>query len=259
MVQLLVRIAYVCWSWACSWWWPCRTRGWELLPLIAGLGVAGAGIAHNGRTGSRATLAAVSVISPSLPGGEYIAIAAGEEGQVEAIHLSFNTTLSHLDLLPDRDSQPEDRGRDPAQPRHDPAVERWWWVATRHGSESGHHHPGTNCEQPIGVEGPGAPFPAGEHLADSSVNIAVKPWVQAADYAQAVGDVNKAVLESFRSRGIVIPGQREVRAGLIPPPLARTTAGMAEIRSSYWLVIPRSSPDIHSLGHPGPHPAASPQ
>ena len=40
----------------------------------------------------------------------------------------------------------------------------------------------------------------------------VKPWVKAADYAQAVSEINRAVLEAFRGRGIVIPfPQREVR------------------------------------------------
>jgi small conductance mechanosensitive channel len=49
-------------------------------------------------------------------------------------------------------------------------------------------------------------------LAESQVRIAVKPWVQVPDYAPASAEVNKAVLEAFRSRNIVIPfPQREVR------------------------------------------------
>src|ERR1700693_1964314 len=69
----------------------------ELLPLIAGIGVAGAGIA----------LAMQGVLSNMVAGltiiftrpfrvGEYIHI-AGVEGSVETIHL-FSTTLSHADL-----------------------------------------------------------------------------------------------------------------------------------------------------------------
>src|SRR5260221_2270462 len=73
-----------------------QNLGVELLPLIAGLGVAGAGIA----------LATQGVLSNMVSGltiiftkpyrvGEYIAI-VGVEGQVEAITL-FSTTLRHAD------------------------------------------------------------------------------------------------------------------------------------------------------------------
>jgi small conductance mechanosensitive channel len=49
-------------------------------------------------------------------------------------------------------------------------------------------------------------------LADSSVNIAVKPWVNVPDYVAAGGEINKAVVEMFRGRNIVIPfPQHEVR------------------------------------------------
>ena len=82
-----------------------QNLGVELLPLIAGLGVAGAGIA----------LATQGVLSNMVAGltiiftkpyrvGEYIAI-AGVEGQVEAITL-FNTALTHPDrsriIVPNR-------------------------------------------------------------------------------------------------------------------------------------------------------------
>src|SRR5262249_32726786 len=70
--------------------------GVELLPLIAGLSVIGAGVA----------LATQGVLSNAVAGltiifakpfhvGEYIAI-AGVEGVVDSITL-FNTTLSHID------------------------------------------------------------------------------------------------------------------------------------------------------------------
>ena len=49
-------------------------------------------------------------------------------------------------------------------------------------------------------------------LADSSVNIAVKPWVGVQDYGPAGGEINKSILEAFREHGIVVPyPQREVR------------------------------------------------
>ena len=49
-------------------------------------------------------------------------------------------------------------------------------------------------------------------LADSSINIAVKPWLNVADYGPAAGEINKAIVETFRARAITIPfPQREVR------------------------------------------------
>ncbi len=49
-------------------------------------------------------------------------------------------------------------------------------------------------------------------LADSSIDIAVKPWVKVPDYVQAGGEINQAIVETFRGRNIVIPfPQQEVR------------------------------------------------
>lgn len=49
-------------------------------------------------------------------------------------------------------------------------------------------------------------------LADSSVEIAIRPWVAIEAFQTAHGEINQAVLETFRSRDIQIPfPQREVR------------------------------------------------
>jgi small conductance mechanosensitive channel len=49
-------------------------------------------------------------------------------------------------------------------------------------------------------------------LGDSSVNIAVRPWVLIDDQASATGEIYAAVIDAFRSRGILIPlPQRQVR------------------------------------------------
>jgi len=49
-------------------------------------------------------------------------------------------------------------------------------------------------------------------LADSSVNISVKPWVAIKDYGVAASEINQAILEAFRDARIVIPvPQREIR------------------------------------------------
>src|SRR5262249_7139571 len=57
-----------------------------------------------------------------------------------------------------------------------------------------------------------APVVGIARLRDSCVVLAVAPWVQAGDYGPAGAEINQAILEAFRSRGIVIPApQREVR------------------------------------------------
>lgn len=49
-------------------------------------------------------------------------------------------------------------------------------------------------------------------LADSAVNIAVKPWVAIKDFTVAASEINHAILETFRDARIVIPfPQRETR------------------------------------------------
>jgi small conductance mechanosensitive channel len=49
-------------------------------------------------------------------------------------------------------------------------------------------------------------------LADSSINIAVSPWVNVPDYGAAAAELNKAIVEEFRARNISIPfPQQEIR------------------------------------------------
>src|ERR1700727_939230 len=73
-----------------------QNLGVELLPLIAGLGVAGAGIALATQGVLSNVVAGLSIIfAKPFRVGEYIAI-AGVEGVVTAITL-FSTTLAHVD------------------------------------------------------------------------------------------------------------------------------------------------------------------
>jgi small-conductance mechanosensitive channel len=56
-------------------------------------------------------------------------------------------------------------------------------------------------------------------LGDSSVGIAVRPWVLVEDLTAAGGEITAAVLAAFNARGVIIPvPQREVRlVGGRPP------------------------------------------
>jgi small conductance mechanosensitive channel len=187
-----------------------QNLGVDLLPLIAGIGVAGAGIAL-AMQGVLSNLAAGLTIIFTRPYkvGEYISI-AGEEGQVENISL-FNTVLSHADLskvvIPNRKIAGEilHNYGDIRQVKVDVGVayNSNMEAALAAVNELLRANPRV-LQQPV-------PYVHVSTLADSSVNITVRPWVKVPDYPDAIGELNRAVLETFRTRGIEIPfPQREV-------------------------------------------------
>ena len=188
-----------------------QNLGVQLLPLIAGLGVAGAGIA----------LATQGVLSNMVAGltiiftkpyrvGEYIAI-AGVEGQVEAITL-FNTALTHPDrsriIVPNRKVVGEilhNYGRiRQSEIQVGVAYESDLPLALGTIRDLVHANARVLAEP--------APVIQVVMLADSAVQIAIKPWVAVADYGVVVGELNLSLVEELRQRGIGIPyPQREVR------------------------------------------------
>jgi small conductance mechanosensitive channel len=188
-----------------------QNLGVELLPLVAGLGVAGAGVALATQGVLSNVVAGISIIfSKPFRVGEYIAI-AGVEGVVESITL-FNTTLGHVDLshvvVPNRKVVGEilhNYGRI-RQVQVD--------VGVAYDSDLGkvvelirsvlRANPRVLQEPPAVVQ----PMQFG----DSSVSIAIRPWVGVQDQVAATGELYAAVLAALRARGVVIPvPQREVR------------------------------------------------
>jgi small conductance mechanosensitive channel len=188
-----------------------QNLGVELLPLIAGLGVAGAGVA----------LATQGVLSNMVAGltiiftkpyrvGEYVA-AVGVEGEVEAITL-FSTTLRHADrsriVVPNRKVVGE-------------ILQNFGRIR--------------QCEIQVGIAYESDlsaalgiirdlvqanervlkdPKPVIQvvNLADSAIVIAVKPWVAVTDFGPVAGEINLSLVEELRRREIGIPyPQREVR------------------------------------------------
>jgi small conductance mechanosensitive channel len=188
-----------------------QNLGVELLPLIAGVGVAGAGIA----------LATQGVLSNAVAGltiiftkpyrvGEYIAV-VGVEGAVEAITL-FSTVLRHADrshiVVPNRKVVGE-------------ILQNFGRIR--------------QCEIQVGIAyesdlsmALGAirdlvqanvrvltdPKPVVQvvTLAESAVLIAVKPWVAVTDFSVVAGELNLSLVEELRRRQISIPyPQSEVR------------------------------------------------
>ena len=188
-----------------------QNLGVELLPLIAGLGVAGAGIAlaMQGLLGN--LFAGLSIIfTRPFRIGEYIGI-AGEEGKVETITL-FQTTLSHPDrsliVIPNR--------KIVGEILHNYGKIRQVDVTVGVAYDTELNQALTVIQEVlrenVRVIQDMTPVIGVRLLADSSINIAVKPWVAVQDYGPAGGEINKSILEAFREHGIVIPyPQREVR------------------------------------------------
>ena len=188
-----------------------QNLGVELLPLLAGLGVVGAGVALATQGVLSNLVAGLSIIfTKPFRVGEYIAI-AGVEGLVESVTL-FNTTLGHVDLsrvvVPNRKVVGEilhNYGRIRQ-------VEVNVGVAYDTDVKAV-----VDLIRAVLVANPRVlrePQPVVQpmQLGDSAVSIAVKPWVAVQDQVAATGEVYAALLAELRARGIVIPPpQREVR------------------------------------------------
>ncbi|HWX79007.1 MAG TPA: mechanosensitive ion channel family protein [Steroidobacteraceae bacterium] len=188
-----------------------QNLGVELLPLIAGLGVAGAGIA----------LATQGVLSNMVAGltiiftkpyrvGEYIAV-VGVEGEVETIAL-FNTALRHPDrsriIVPNRKIVGEilhNYGRiRQSDVRVGVAYESDLAAALGVIRDLVRANPRVLPEP--------APVIQVARLGESEVQIAIQPWVAVADFGAVTGELHLALVEGLRRRGISIPyPQREVR------------------------------------------------
>jgi small conductance mechanosensitive channel len=188
-----------------------QNLGVELLPLIAGLGVAGAGVALATQGVLSNVVAGLSIIfTKPFRIGEYISI-AGEEGVVSTITL-FNTTLTHVDhsrvVIPNRKIVGDILHNSGNIRQLDIAV------GVAYDSDMNAAVAAINevlAANPRVLKDP-PPVVQPIQLGDWAVNIGVRPWVLVPDYVAASGEINGAILESFRHRGIIMPfPQREVR------------------------------------------------
>lgn len=199
-----------------------QNLGVELLPLIAGLGIAGAGVAL-AMQGVLSNLAAGLTIIFTRPFriGEYVSI-AGEEGEVSSINL-FNTVLRHADVsdvvIPNR--------KIAGEILHNYGSIRQLGLTVRVGYDADLNLAARVAHEVLAantrVLRDPAPLVLVSTLADSSVEIAVRPWVSVPDFGAATGELNLALVSAFRARGIVIAlPQQQVR--LLPsneaPPLS---------------------------------------
>jgi small conductance mechanosensitive channel len=188
-----------------------QNLGVELLPLVAGLGVAGAGIALATQGLLSNLFAGLTIIlTKPFRVGEYIGI-VGEEGTVETITL-FQTTLTH----PDRSRVVIPNRKIVGEILHNYGKIRQIDITVGVAYDTELNQALTVIEEVLSdntrVLHDIKPVIGVRLLADSSINIAVKPWVGVQDYSPAGAEINKSILEAFREHGIVVPyPQREVR------------------------------------------------
>jgi small conductance mechanosensitive channel len=188
-----------------------QNLGVELLPLIAGLGIAGAGIALALQGVLSNVAAGLSIIfTKPFRVGEYISI-AGEEGRVETITL-FSTMLSHNDrsrvVIPNRKIAGEilhNFGRIRQLDIRVGVAYQTDLAAAFAAIDAVLKRNPTVLQDPV-------PIVQTARLNEWSVDIEVKPWVAVTDYVRATGEVNRDVLAALRKQDISIPvPQHEVR------------------------------------------------
>jgi small conductance mechanosensitive channel len=187
------------------------TIGVDIMPLVTGIGVIGVGVslAMQGVLGNLVA-GLVIIFTKPFRVGEYVSI-IGVQGQVDTIEL-FNTVLLH----PDRSRVVIPNRKIAGEVLHNYGTIRQLDLSV--GVSYDTNIPATLAlvrdilsknSRVLKELAPGIGVSA---LADSSINIAVKPWVTVGDYGPAGAEINQEIVERFRAQGISIPfPQREIR------------------------------------------------
>jgi small conductance mechanosensitive channel len=185
--------------------------GVPVTTLVAGIGVAGvgAGLAMQGVL-SNIVAGLTIIFTKPFRVGEYIELGS-VQGQVKNIELS-STTLLHADMskvvIPNRKIVGE------IMHNYGNVRQLDLSVGVGYGSDIPkvlallQGIVATNAKV---LKSP-APGIGVSSLSDSSITIAVKPWVAVADYGPAGAEIYQAIIDAFRAQKIEIPfPQREVR------------------------------------------------
>ena len=184
-----------------------QNLGVELLPLIAGLGVLGAGIALAMQGLLSDVAAGLSIIfSRPFRVGQYISV-VGEEGSVEDISL-FSTTLAHPDgsrvVIPNR--------KIVGEIYHNFGTTRELDISVGVAYDTDFDQAVAAIQQVLSANArvmrQPAPIVQAVRLADSYVEMSVKCCVGVADYIPARGELTRAIVEACRERSVVIPFPR---------------------------------------------------
>src|ERR1051326_3617339 len=187
------------------------TLGFRMTTIIAGLSVAGVGVglAMQGVLGNLVAGLLIIFTKPFRV-GEYVDLLS-VEGMVDKIEL-FTTTLRHTDLsrivIPNR--------KIIGEILHNYGTVRQLDLAVGVAYDSDLAETiavirDVLNQSPRVLKDP-APLVGISMLADSSIDLAVKPWTKVADCVPAQAELYQAIIERFRERNITMPfPQREVR------------------------------------------------
>jgi small conductance mechanosensitive channel len=182
-----------------------------IAPALAGIGVAGVGVgfALQGVLGN--LVAGLTIIfTKPFRVGEWIEI-AGVSGQVKTIEL-FSTTLMHTDMS--RVVIPNRKIIGDILHNYGNVRQLDLNVGVAYGTDL---NDATAIVRRVLAANPRvlkepAAIVGVTMLADSSINIAIRPWVKVDDYVLAQGEIVQAIAEQLRAANISIPfPQREVR------------------------------------------------
>ena len=185
--------------------------GIQIFPLIAGLGVAGVGIGIALQGVFFNLFAGLSIIiTKPFRVGEFIDI-LGEHGEVQAIDL-FTTKLLHIDqsvvIIPNRKIIGEILHNYGKIRQLNLTVGVAYATDLTQALAAVQRVVNAN---PRVVQDPPPVIGIGE-LADSSINISVKPWVAVSDFVPAQAELYQTIVEAFSEDRIQIPfPQREIR------------------------------------------------
>jgi small conductance mechanosensitive channel len=188
-----------------------QNLGVELLPLIAGLSIAGAALALATQGVLSNLVAGLTIIfTKPYRVGDFVDI-VGVEGRVDTITI-FNTALVH----PDRSRIVIPNRKVVGEILHNYGRIRQTEVTVRVAYD-------TNLPQVLEtiqglvranprVLAEPASLIGVKALGESAVQIAVKPWVQVGDFGLVEGELNLSIVAALRQRGVAIPyPQHEVR------------------------------------------------
>ena len=182
--------------------------GFQIAPLVAGIGVAGLGIgiALQGVLSNGLSI----ILTKPFRVGEWLSV-VGVYGQVHTIEL-FATTLVHPDqsrvIIPNRKLVGEILHNYGTIRQLDLMVGVGY--ATDLGAALATAR-ATLLANPRVLKTP-TPTVGIASLGDSAINLSLGPWVAVPDYTPAQGELYQAVVERFRATGIEIPfPQHEVR------------------------------------------------
>jgi small conductance mechanosensitive channel len=187
------------------------TAGMDVTALIAGVGVAGVGVGLAMQGVLSNLVAGLTIIfTKPFRVGEYIAL-LNVQGQVKTVEL-FSTTLTHPDLS--RVVIPNKKIVGEVLHNYGHIRQLNLSVSVAYGTDLNNALTiarAVLAQNPRVLKDP-EPGVGVALLADSSINLAIKPWTKVEDYSAAVAEINQAIAESFRANKIEIPfPQREVR------------------------------------------------